>query len=197
MHSVPSGSAESLRLSYKTGLKHLVKGYAAYLHRNILETGAPEPSKPKPGPAIGVLNSVVRNVTGSTGHLLNGSLVRPADKVNGSITCKADGSSEDFGLIELKGSNNTTEGDANRNTSAGHIREEDDSERGLLVIEPRRKVSHSVQHHPCESAAIQQALVTLIMKAQDLEHNINFFLFPQKVLQSLVRQRDDFELKTS
>lgn len=183
-----------------------MKGYAAYLRRNILETGAPEPSKPKPGPAIGFLNSVVRNGTCSNSHLLNSSLVSPADKVNGSTTpnvtvsdrsCKADGYSEDFGLSELKGSNNTVEGDTNRNTSAGFIREEEDGELGLLVIEPRRKVSHSVQHHPCESAAIQQALATRIMTAQDLEHNRNFFLLPQKVLQSLIRQSDDFELKSS
>lgn len=164
-----------------------------------METGAAGPLKPKPRPAIRFMSSnisVISNVTGSSRH---------ADKVNNSTTpsvivnssCNTDGAGKDFGLGELKGSSDITAGETNSNTSAGCIREEEDSGLGLLVIEPQRKVSHSVQHHPCESAAIQQALVTRIMKAQDLEQNRNFFLYPQKVLQSLLRQRDDFELKTN
>ncbi|KAF0038410.1 hypothetical protein F2P81_008894 [Scophthalmus maximus] len=46
LHSVPLGSAESLRLSYKTGLGRLVQGYTAYLRRSIQET-APGPQKPQ------------------------------------------------------------------------------------------------------------------------------------------------------
>ncbi|XP_017275344.1 uncharacterized protein LOC108238048 isoform X2 [Kryptolebias marmoratus] len=213
LNSVPLGSAESLRLSYKTGLKHLVKGYGAYLRRNILET-APGPLKPKPGSATGLKSSntsVIRNVTGSESRLLNASLASPADEGYVSATpgvivrdrsCKEGGSGEDFVLSQQKGGDNATEGEMSRvalNTSAGCVREEEEEGGGLglLVIEPLRNVSHNVQHHPCESEAIQQALVTRILKAQDLEHNRNFFLYSPKVLRSLVRQRDDFELKTN
>lgn len=65
---------------------------------------------------------------------------------------------------------------------------------GLLVIEPLRNVSHSVQHHQCESPAIQQALLTRIMDALDMEQNKQFFQFPRKVLHGLLRQKDVFEL---
>lgn len=162
-----------------------------------METGAPGPLKPKPQPSIRFMSSnssVISNVTGSCRH---------AEKVDDSTTpsvivnnSNGDGAGKDFGLRELKGSGTITVGETNSSTSAGCVREEEDSGLGLLVIEPQRKVSHSVQHHPCESAAIQQALVTRIMKAQDLEQNQNVFLYSKKVLQSLVRQREDFELKT-
>lgn len=39
LSSVPKGSAESLRLSYKTGLGRLVQLYGAYLRRNVKERG--------------------------------------------------------------------------------------------------------------------------------------------------------------
>lgn len=82
-------------------------------------------------------------------------------------------------------------------TSSRYSRTEDGSMLGLLVIEPSRNVSHSVQHHPCESPAIQEALVTRIINVQDLESNGNFFLCADGVFQSLLRQRDDFELRTN
>lgn len=81
--------------------------------------------------------------------------------------------------------------------STGFNRGEEVGTLGLLVIEPLRNVSHNVQHHPCQSQAIQEALVTRIMNAQDLERNRNFFLYPEKVFRSLLRQKDDFELKTN
>lgn len=65
---------------------------------------------------------------------------------------------------------------------------------GLLVIEPLRNVSHGVQHHQCQSAAIQLALVTRIMDALDMEQNKLFFQYPKRVFHSLLRQKDGFEL---
>lgn len=66
---------------------------------------------------------------------------------------------------------------------------------GLLVVEPLKNVSHGVQHHACESPAIEQALVNRIIDAQDLERNKEFFLYGERVFSNLLRQRDDFELK--
>ncbi|KAM8834457.1 E3 ubiquitin-protein ligase TTC3 [Synchiropus picturatus] len=40
LHSVPVGSAESLRLSYRTGYGHLVQRYTSYLRKTIKETPA-------------------------------------------------------------------------------------------------------------------------------------------------------------
>ncbi|KAM9846444.1 uncharacterized protein ACBR49_009746 [Aulostomus maculatus] len=137
LHSVPVGSVESLRLSYKSGLGRLVQGYTTYLRSAIQETGAPGPWK---------------------------------------------------------------RGDERQvapNASAGYNSNEESGMLGFLVIEPLRNVSHNVSHHPCESPAIQQALVSRIINAQDLERNRNFFLYPEKVFHSLLRQRDDFELKTN
>lgn len=97
-----------------------------------------------------------------------------------------------------KRNNKTTVSVVNRQTlgnSTVHGRDEEVGSLGLLVIEPGRNVSHSVQHHPCESPAIQQSLVTRIINAQDLELSRNFFMYPEKVSRGLLRQRDDFELK--
>ncbi|XP_071317558.1 uncharacterized protein [Trachinotus anak] len=216
LHSVPLGTAESLRLSYKTGLSRLVQGYTAYLRRNIQETAAPEPQKPKIRTATGsrqTNKSSLTNMTCSSNHLFNVSQVSPvgisAERFNQTIapnstaeisgSCQTHGSREDFGVNVSKGSNETDVGAVNRKpfTNSTEFREEDAGMLGLLVIEPWRNVSHNVQHHPCESPAIQQALVTRIMTTQDLEQNRNFFLYPQKVFHSLLRQRNDFELKTN
>ncbi|GAA6232088.1 uncharacterized protein LOC108893356 [Lates japonicus] len=213
LHSVPVGSTESLRLSYKTGLSRLVQGYTAYLRKNIQETAAPSPHKPKPRTADGprqTNTSGVTNMTCSSNLLFNISQVNPstsADTFNEtnitnstaeiSRSCKTHGSRE-FGVNASKGSNDPAEMIRNTLTnSTEYSREEEASMLGLLVIEPGRNVSHNVQHHPCESPAIQQALVTRIINAQDLERNRNFFLIPEKVFHSLLRQRNDFELKTN
>lgn len=81
-------------------------------------------------------------------------------------------------------------------TPTGFSRDEEGGHLGLLVIEPQMNVSHSVQHHPCQAPAIQQALVTRIINAQDLDRNRNFFRYPDKVFLGLLRQREDFDLKT-
>ncbi|KAI3373930.1 hypothetical protein L3Q82_022498 [Scortum barcoo] len=204
LNSVPAGSVESLRLSYKSGLRHLVQGYTAYLHRNVKETGAPRPEKPKnrttSGPRQTDTFSTANISCSSNVSLVNLSM--PTDSFNEttapnssadiSRSCKTNGSREHFGL------NKTTAGTVNLKTlsnSSGFSSNDEVGTSGLLVIEPWRNVSHGVQHHPCESPAIQQALVTRIMNAQDLERNRNFFLYPEKVFHSLLRQRGDFELK--
>lgn len=209
---MPTGSVESLRLSYKTGLKHLVRGYTTYLHRNIQETAAPGPQNFKTRMARGPTQTnttTTANMICSSNNTFSVSLVSPnisTNKLNeiaapnsAAEISKTNESNEDFGLNVQKGSNETTVDTVNRKTlngSAGHSAEEEASVLGLLVIEPWRNVSHNVQHHPCESPAIQQALVTRIINAQDMERNTNFFLYPEKVFRSLLRQKDDFELKT-
>lgn len=209
---MPLGSAESLRLSYKSGIGRLVQGYTTYLHRNIQETGAPGPGKPRTRTANGPRQTSTFSATNMSCSI-NVSLVNPGistDTFNETTTpnstadirriCKTDGSGEDFGLNVPKGSDETTVGMVNRkklSNSTGLNGDEEVGILGLLVIEPWRNVSHNVQHHPCESPAIQQALVTRIINAQDLERNRNFFLYPEKVFQSLLRQRHNFELKTT
>lgn len=142
----------------------------------------------------------------SGNQLFNDSQVSPiisSDKFNDTSTpnatadinrmCRKNGSREGSGLNVPIGSDETTVGAENKNNSCGFNRDEEVL--GLLVIEPLRNVSHRVQHHPCESSAIQQALVTRIMDAQDLERNRNFFRYQDRIFHSFVRQRDDFELK--
>ncbi|XP_022050747.1 uncharacterized protein LOC110951810 [Acanthochromis polyacanthus] len=202
LNSVPSGSAESLRLSYKSGLGLLIQGYTAYLRRNIQETEAPGPKKPRTGAADKPRQtSSVTNVTcsGISADKFNDS-ASPNSTAGFSGSCKTNRSNEDFGLSVVKGSNDTSEDGISRNTlntSSGYKGEEEASELGLLVIEPLRNVSHNVQHHPCQSPAIQQALVTRIINALDLERNRDFFLYSNRVFYSLLRQKNDFELKSN
>lgn len=200
------GSAESLRLSYKSGLTNLVQGYTTYLRRNIQETGAPGPWKLKtstgrgPNPTAANIPSIT-NVTCSSRNVFNISQVRvnetcvPNSTAGISRNYKTDDSHVAFPV--LKRDDESTGGLVTPNVTAGYSSDEEGSMLGLLVIEPGRNVSHNVQHHPCQSPAIQQALVSRIMNAQDLERNRNFFLFPEKVFHSLLRQRQDFQLKTS
>ncbi|KAK1883335.1 putative ubiquitin carboxyl-terminal hydrolase 3 [Dissostichus eleginoides] len=194
LHSVPLGSAESLRFSYKSALSHLVQGYTSYLHRNIQET----PASRKPRARI-VSRPENINISCSSIHISNNSLVNFNDTGTPNITagnrrrCKANTPSGDFGS-KVTNRSKVTVG-VNRETLNDSIGYED--VQGLLVIEPWRNVSHDVQHHPCKSPAIQQALVMRIINAQDLERNRNFFLYQEKVLLSFLRQSDDFELKTN
>ncbi|XP_030602191.1 uncharacterized protein LOC115792004 [Archocentrus centrarchus] len=206
LHSVPLGSVNSLRLSYKTGLGPLIRGYTAYLRKNIQETPAPGPQKPRTSAAsrpTHTNSSLLANRTCSSSVLFNVSRDGPSNESAtpsspAGITrgCNTDGPGGDFGSNVLSGSSNTTMSKT-LNASSRYNREEEGSILGLLVIEPSRNVSHSVQHHPCESAAIQDALLTRIINAQDLERNRNFFLYPDKVFQCLLKQRDDFELRTN
>ncbi|XP_034744950.1 uncharacterized protein LOC117954987 [Etheostoma cragini] len=189
LNSVPLGSAESLRLSYRTAFARLVQGYTAYLHRNIQETPGAQKPRSRTAAGLGQTNTFSRtNMTCLTNHILNDSLVNIStetatpNSADTNRSCKTDTSRENFGR-------NVSDNESGYSSDGGV--------QGLLVIEPCRNVSHHVQHHPCESPAIQQALVTRIINAQDLERNRNFFQFPEKVLRGLLRQRDNFELKTN
>ncbi|XP_023117633.1 uncharacterized protein LOC111563003 [Amphiprion ocellaris] len=202
LNSVPSGSAESLRLSYKSGLGLLVQGYTAYLRRNIQETEAPGPQKPRT--RAGDRPRQTSSMTNVTCSSISADKFNDSASLNSTAgfsgSCKTNRSNKDFGLSVVKGSNDTSEDVINRNTantSSGYKGEEEASQLGLLVIEPLRNVSHNIQHHPCESPAIQQALVTRIINTLDLEQNRDFFLYSSTVFYSLVRQKNDFELKTN
>ncbi|GAA6102486.1 uncharacterized protein LOC106904466 isoform X2 [Tachysurus ichikawai] len=59
--SVPRGSAESLRLSYRTGLVRLVKLYASYVRRNVKERGPTQDPPFKAGFLITEPNRKVRH----------------------------------------------------------------------------------------------------------------------------------------
>nr|XP_046266309.1 uncharacterized protein LOC124070440 isoform X2 [Scatophagus argus] len=190
LNSVPLGSAESLRRSYKSGLSRLVQDYSTYLYRNIQETAPPGPGRARPRTASGPRQTNtfrITNTTCSGNDLLNGT---SSDKLNETTTANATANTRNETTVSVR--NRKTP-----NSPTGYSRAEGVSSLGLLVIEPQRNVSHNVQHHPCESPAIQQALVTRIVNAQDLDRNRNFFRYPEKVFHSLFRQRDDFELKTN
>lgn len=186
-----------MRLSYETGLNHLIKKYTSYLRTNIQEVAASPIEKPSTKAGAGTKPT---NATIS----LRCSLVTPARAVNdsGRINVTENRRYDTDSFVETLGntvptmSRNTAEGPGNsRETSAVYKSEENKNNLGLLIIEPQRNISHSVQHHPCESQAIQEALVVRIMNAQDLERNKNFFLYSNNVFHSLVRQRDDFKLR--
>lgn len=66
---------------------------------------------------------------------------------------------------------------------------------GLLVIEPQRKVRHDVQHPACQAPALQQALLTRIIRVQDLEQSLSFFQSPSRHLHSLLLQRERLSLQ--
>lgn len=209
---MPSGSAESLRLSYKTGLFRLVQSYRAYLRRNIHETeagGSPGPrAKAASGRSQTTANtSSIIKVTCSGGKNSSESLdnVGPFSSsmlnvtLNDTTMHHSNESSDPFILHVPKESEGSTAGTAARktvNNCIGDSRHEEGGRLGLLVVESQRNVSHTVRHHPCESPAIQQALVTRIIDAQDLQRNRDFFLYTERVFRSLLRQRTDFDFNS-
>ncbi|XP_028323137.1 uncharacterized protein LOC114476078 isoform X2 [Gouania willdenowi] len=193
LHSVPLGSVQSLRLSYKTGWNRLVQGYTAYLHRNIQETEAPEPSSA----------SIIKNSTSFNTFLFQFSQSANFPKLKHPNStdkcCKTGGTSEDLVLKETKAANESSviRINTNKHNFTDHsLAVEEEDKLGLLVIEPLRNMSHNVHHHPCESVAIQQSLVTRIINSMDLERSRNFFLYPEKVFLRLIRQRSDFMVTT-
>lgn len=131
-------------------------------------------------------------MTCSSNYFFNVSQVSPSISTERFNETVAPSSSAEMsrgceGMINRKTLNNSTR----------YIAEEEAGTLGLLVLEPWRNVSHNVKHHPCESPAIQQALVTRILNALDLDQNRNFFLYSERVFHSLLRQKDGFELKTN
>lgn len=176
-----------------SGLAQLIQDYTTYLGRNIRETAASGPKKTRTASVQRQTDTLsCTNFTCLANTVFNDSLAETMISTNSSnetattnktadTICKTEGSRTDFQHMENQ-----------LNISAGYKGDQDVGVLGLLVIEPLRNVSHSVHHHPCESPAIQQALMIRIMNAQDLERNRNFFQHPQKVFRGLLRQRGHF-----
>lgn len=168
--------------------------YIAYLRRNIHETAAPTTQKRR-NRQSGVLRQPDTWNQTSSGTATGGIHEPTASNAAANITTKrktevlSDGSGQNVANVDDKnpvGTEKRTKLNNSVGINSGAL--------GLLIIEPLRNVSHSVQHHQCQSPAIQQALVTRIMDALDMEHNKHFFQYTEKVFLSLLRQKDDFEL---
>lgn len=186
LNSVPRGSAESLRRAYKSKFDCLVRDYTTYLRRNIHETAAAGPKKNQTDSAQQQTDTLT-NFTCQGNAGFNYSLAVPVTSNNSSnetATANKTISTRNILLCE----------ESHVSSSAATKKDEDIGVPGMLVIEPLRNVSHKVRHHSCQSPAIQEALVTRIMNAQDLESNRNFFQYPDKVFHGILRQRGDFEL---
>lgn len=201
---MPVGAAETLRRSCKSELNQLITDYMVYLRRNIRETAAPRPRKRR-NRQSGVLRQSSRfnqtSLTWSDPDLIAAST--EAWKINEPT---ASNSAANIGrkckievLSDSSGGNVTEVDDKSavgteKRKRLSNSSDINSSAMGLLVIEPLRNVSHSVQHHQCQSPAIQHALVSRIMDALDMEQNKHFFQYTEKVFSSLLRQEDDFEL---
>lgn len=202
---MPVGAAESLRRSCKSEFNHLIEHYMVYLRRNIHEIAAPRPGKRKSRQSSVLKQMNTSNQTSltcsGTGRIVSSTITAKIDETkasdaaaNRSRKCKT----EVLGQVSGPNVTNVIDRDPvitekkkkKLSSSAGT----DNGALGLLVIEPLRNVSHSVQHHQCESPAIQQALLTRIMDALDMEQNKHFFQYPGRVFHSLLRQKDGFEL---
>ena len=230
---MPLGSAESLRLSYRTAFAQLGQDYAAYLRRNIRETPASGAHKPnaagaRPGgrtPAATTSHRLAdrgagRAQSGTTGAgegavcagggvtMGNVSRVCPKGHLNGTAPDGRNSTTATNQAVALSGGSNEATGhtgpketDNNNDTvgpeggAASVLGGVGGPSEGLLVIEALRNVSHRVQHRACESPVIEQALATLISEAQDLEESRDFFLYPRLLLDNLLGQRADFDLK--
>ncbi|XP_030228713.1 uncharacterized protein LOC115555822 isoform X1 [Gadus morhua] len=232
LKSVPLGSAESLRLSYRTAFAQLVQDYASYLRRNIRETppsGTYKPNAAQPGertPAATTFQRLTDHGTrkepsetegagvavcvGAT--MGNVSLACPMNDLNGtgpdghnSTTAANQAAAFSGGSNEVTGQTGPKQMDNNNDvgpergaasvlSGVGGAAQPTASD-GLLVIEAMRNVSHGVRHRACESPVIEQALATLISEAQDLEESRDFFLYPRPLLDNLLGQRADFDLK--
>lgn len=213
---MPWGSAASLRLSYKTALNRLIQDYTAYLRRNTQETAPSNPQQLQTRSSAQTRHTNTSNTTNATclgQNLFNNSranvsflrassneMTTTSSDVDIRRKCKTQGFERMFDVTKAKGSNrrNTSIESREKLTNLTMFNRDKGAHLlGLLVIEPWRNVSHNVQHHPCESPAIQEALVTRIMSAQDLQRNRNIFRAPDRVFHRLLRQRGDFELKTN
>lgn len=203
LKSMPIGAAESLRRSCKSELNQLIEHYMVYLRRNIHEIAAPGPGKRKSRQSSVLKQTNTFNQTrvtcSGTGQIASSTAT---GKINETYASDAAANSsrkciEVLGQVSGRNVTNMNDRDPvgtekrkKLSSSAGI----NSGALGLLVIEPLRNVSHSVQHHQCESPAIQQALVTRIMDALDMEQNKRFFQYPGRVFHSLLRQKGVFEL---
>lgn len=195
LNSKPVGAVESLRRSCRSELNQLIADYMVYLRRNIHETAAPTTRKRRNRQSgvfrqTDTVNQTSLTCSGTT----TGGIHEPTNAAaNMTRKCKtealSDGSGQNVTNVDAKnpvGTEKRTKLNNSVGINSGAL--------GLLIIEPLRNVSHSVQHHQCQSPAIQQALVARIMDTLDMEHNKHFFQYTEKVFLSLLRQKDDFEL---
>ncbi|XP_049417094.1 uncharacterized protein LOC125879306 [Epinephelus fuscoguttatus] len=65
---------------------------------------------------------------------------------------------------------------------------------GLLIVEPLRNVSHTVQHRVCERRAIQRTLVERFLSDQNLQRGKEFFQSSHKHHDALIAQQEHFQL---
>ncbi len=77
LNSVPPGSVESLRRTYKSGLCRLIQDYRAYLTSNIKETGPRKLRARTAGRPRKTTTFSITNTTCSGNQLFNDSLVSP------------------------------------------------------------------------------------------------------------------------
>uniref|UniRef100_H3CQC4 Uncharacterized protein n=1 Tax=Tetraodon nigroviridis TaxID=99883 RepID=H3CQC4_TETNG len=197
LNSVPVGAAESLRRSYKSELNQLIEHYKVYLRRNVQVTAPPGPGKHKSRQSSVLKQTNPFNQTSLT---CSGTAPIPVSTTTGKNNeTNASGAKALEVLDQVSGQNVTnmknrgsvgTEKKKKLSSSAGISC----GGLGLLVIEPLRNVSHSVQYHQCQSPAIQQALVTRIMDALDMEQNKHFFQYTGTVFHGLLRQKESFKL---
>lgn len=203
LKSMPVGAAESLRRSCKSQLNQLIGHYMVYLRRNIRETAAPKPGKRRNRQSSVLRHANTVNQTSpacsGTTTITSGTATGEIDEPTANAAANISRKCKTKVLGKVSGGNVTNVSDKNpvgteKRKKLNHSTGINSGALGLLVIEPLRNVSHSVQHHPCESLAIQQALVTRIMDALDMEQNKQFFQYPEKVFHSLLRQEDFFEI---
>lgn len=180
--SVPRGSAESLRLSYRTGFSRLVQGYTAYLRRNVQEMAPTQGSSRVAGfrMAVGPSDTLPKPT----------KAIDPAELRASSNSGQSEPSGLSGPVLEPRGTLGPVKPALEPSVDSGSV----GSRLGLLVLEPLRTLSHGVQHRPCESPAIADALVTRIMAAQDLEHVREFFQHSEKYFNRLLSQKKSFEL---
>lgn len=164
-----------------------------YLRTNILEIAAPGTGKRKSRQSSVLKQTSRFNQTSlacsGTGQI-SSSTAAGTNASDAAASKSRKCRREVLGQVSGRNVTNMNDGRKKLSSSAGSS----SGSLGLLVIEPLRNVSHSVQHHQCESPAIQQALLTRIMEALDMEQNKHFFQHPGKVFHSLFRQKDGFEL---
>ncbi|KAK0133989.1 hypothetical protein N1851_030457 [Merluccius polli] len=219
LKSVPPGSAESLRLSYRTAFSQLVLDYASYLRRNVRETPPTGTHRPVVAQPVGQTpeattshhlphNGTERGLSETNGVGVavcvggnvslacpKGHLNRTTADVRNSTTTTNQAAALTRGSNEVIGHTSPSKRGAANLSSGGGGTEHTTASEGLLVIETMRNVSHSVQHHACESPVIEQALATRLLDAQDLEESRDFFLYSHTLFNDLLGQRGDFDLR--
>ncbi|CAL8307558.1 unnamed protein product [Lota lota] len=114
LKSVPPGSAESLRLSYRTAFSQLVQDYASYLRRNIRETPPSGTHKPIAAQPDG------QTLSATTFHHLtdNGTEQEPSETKGAGVAACVGAVVGNVSLACPKGHLNRTTTDGHNSTTA-------------------------------------------------------------------------------